>query len=47
MTCGFVAKERHSNAETSISGPPEVLHVTLGQPWSVAAAGRLVVIWTG
>jgi hypothetical protein len=30
-----------------LSGLPEVLHVTLGQPWSAPVAGRLVVIWTG
>ena len=30
-----------------VSRLPEVLHVTLGQPWSAPVAGRLVVICTG
>jgi hypothetical protein len=31
----------------ALKGLPEVLHVTLGQPWSAPVAGRLVGIWTG
>jgi hypothetical protein len=32
MTCGFVAKERHSNAETSISPRTNVEALDVGVP---------------